>query len=260
MFEANAAQTKLWSAPAIRFTVLLLAVILQLVLIKAAPNLSVWFAVAMFLAGVPHGAVEYISNEKDGTRAWRKPSPFYCAIYVLIGVVAFSFYIIAPVIGLCAFLAVSALHFGAEETHIKSLGIFVILGSLALYPSLTLTIFDMLSDQTSFSSIPLWTAQIAGLISLGVVAFESILKKREYARTIAIISIFIILPPIQAVAIYFLFFHSLESFNAQTADHTLPSEKISSYPVYIILAALIGASVLIGATYLGYISLPIAAA
>ena len=177
-----------------------------------------------------------------------RPTLAYTAIYIVFGVPVMASWLISPVATLVCFLGLSAWHFGRSEPfehgHAwqRLAGLWVIMGSFLLYPDETLNIFRVLcgtlepvllfgaSTATPFEAtyhiglqLQTWAQIVAVFVGLAL-CWVNWLKTDNGARpphrttrTIALIAVFLCLPPIPAVATYFFVLHSLGE-TARTVD------------------------------------------
>lgn len=236
-------------------------------------------ALFLFMAGIPHGATERLDgpNAAFGTSGRAKrPTLGYTAIYIVFGILVMASWLISPLATLICFLLLSAWHFGRAEPKALGtaaqylVGLWVIAGSFLVYPEETLGIFSLLigaeplSAQTEITlfglSSSLMAQGLAATILLGLLVqlFAQRPTSLTSARLIALVAVFICLPPVPAVAVYFFVLHSLRE-TAATID-ALPADPLSWLKVYApaSLPALIGATGLLGLTALGLIPLMMA--
>lgn len=196
-----------WVLPAIVSTVLLLGTN------AVSPVAANWIAIVLFLLGVPHGAIERTHHAVR----FQMPTLAYCALYIVFGILVFASWLISPLGTFVLFLMLSAWHFGQSEPAIKLLGGWVIIGSCLFYPAETLSVFGQLTLADLSSQTLLTASRFAAGGVLILLLCEYALKgrgeKRMSAfRLIFLVGVFIALPPIQAVAIYFFAFHGVGEF------------------------------------------------
>ena len=249
-------------------------ILLFTVLQAASANAALIVAIALFLSGVPHGATERIKGGGHVT-----PSLYFTLIYIVFGIVVFSSWLISPIGTLTLFMLLSAWHFGKGEpfgsTFEKmTVGFWIIIGSFLLYPTETLIIFEFLTDRpgslTSEASfnVTLYGQILAAMTLVILTLFwarnfrGNCLKPGQSARLIALIAIFLLLPPVLAVATYFFALHSLGEIADtldQVSEKRLPWKRIAILYLPASLPALIGGTVIIVATYTGDFPLAMAA-
>lgn len=244
-----------------------------------APSLVLGAALLLFLGGVPHGATERLDgpNAAFGSsgRAVR-PTLGYTAMYLVFGLFVMASWLISPLTTLIGFLGLSAWHFGRSEPAAFGAvwqylaGIWVITGSFLVYPDQTLDIFRVLigADLAVASAEPRLfgltgtvlarSLSVAILVGLAVQTFARPHVRLRAARTVSLIAVFICLPPIPAVAVYFFVLHSLRE-TASTID-ALPAGPLNWLKVYAPASgpALLGGVGLLILTAAGLIPIPLA--
>lgn len=244
--------------------ILLLAVGFYL-LNSQSPTLAFWAAIGLFILGVPHGAVERLPGEKRVMM----PTIAYTALYIVFGILVYSSWLISPVGTLVVFLTLSAVHFGLSEPHVKSLGAWVILGSFLTYPNETISIFSYLTGADLNRSLTVETAQYLAGLSVVMLALETgwrVFQKQavDIFRVVALLGIFLILPPIIAVAIYFFCFHSLGEMSRTVQGMKQRRGRVEISAIAKLYApaslpALFGSGVIIWGVYIGLVPLYLAA-
>jgi len=121
-------------------------------------------------------------------------------------------WVFSPAISFALFLLGSAFHFSHSEADIKTLGVSAILGSLAVYPNETVRYFAMLTGNNIFLAPSQTILICVGTIALILPILEGLYKGKEGLRIIAWIGVACFLPPVEAVALYFFFFHALAEY------------------------------------------------
>lgn len=240
---------------------IVLCAVAQFALLHILPAISLGFALLMFVVGIPHGAVKYGRSKVNDRREFHGPGLTYSAHYLLLGLGAAALYMLAPAPTMITFLLLSALHFGLEDPAFKSTGLFVVTASLLLYPDTTLGIFDTLSGTDIFSRLDPVSVRFVGLFGFAILISEMLARRRNILRASLIMAVFMFLPPVQAVALYFLFLHSLDGFQEQVRARRARARPI--IPVSQIVTAgvaVIGATGLIVLTLAEHLSVPFAAA
>jgi len=132
--------------------------------------------------------------------------------YLVLATAFAGFWMISPLISFILFLAASAFHFSQSETHIKSLGVSAILGSLAFYPNQTVGYFAILTQNDAFLTMSQTSLIILGVLALIIPVLEGLYKGRDAVRIMSWIAVACFLPPVEAVALYFFFFHALPEY------------------------------------------------
>ncbi|WP_427450140.1 beta-carotene 15,15'-dioxygenase, Brp/Blh family [Litorimonas sp. WD9-15] len=232
---------------------------------SVSPVAAFWLAIFFFILGVPHGAVERLPHQ----RRVMMPTLAYTALYIVFGILVYSSWLISPVGTLVVFLTLSAIHFGLSEPHILSLGAWVTLGSFLNYPVETLEIFSFLTRSDLSVALAVETGRyfsiICALIVLGETAIRLLRRQSvDLFRVIALLTIFIFLPPVTAVALYFFCFHSLCEMRKTLEGLSrhqgyLDLKSISKLYAPASIPALIGAGIIIWAVQAGYVPIYLAA-
>lgn len=227
--------------------------------------IAFWAAVGLFVLGVPHGAVERLPGQKRVMM----PTIAYTALYIVFGIVVYSSWLISPVGTLVIFLALSAVHFGLSEPDVKSLGAWVILGSFLSFPNETISIFSFLTAADLSRGLTIETAQyFAGLCALVIVLETAWRIYRKQAvdifRVVVLMAIFLLLPPIIAVSIYFFCFHSLGEMSRNVRSMKQRNGRVEISDLAKLYApaslpALFGSGVIIWGVYIGLVPLYLAA-
>ena len=230
--------------------------LLFVVLDRIAPAVGIWAALALFLLGVPHGAVE---RHPDGGN-WRRlvPTPGYTALYLVVGLLLFCSWLINPAITLGLFLLLSAVHFGHAEPRLKLAGLWVVLGSLVTFRPETLAIFSTMTgaDWSTVSGTALWLSLAAGAALLA-----EALWKRDLPYAALLLGLFALVPPVGAVATYYFAVHSFREWG--DARSRLPEGDALQRMVRLYapfsLPVLLGGLGLLALTATGHVPLLLAA-
>lgn len=248
-----------WIIPAIATSLLLL------ILNAVSPLAANWLAIALFLLGVPHGAVE----RTDAGPRFIMPTIAYSALYLVFGVLVFASWLISPLGTFGIFLILSAWHFGQSEPDIKSIGAWVIVGSCLLYPAQTLTIFATLLGDARPNAAHIQAAQIMAMAALLGLVIEYVWRRGagqnpSLLRLGFLVAVFIVLPPIPAVAVYFFALHGLGEFTRTLATVSRAGSGLKAVDILKLYGpatfpAMFGAVVILALTVQGHIPMPIAA-
>lgn len=234
-----------------------------------SPLISLSLAIGLFLLGVPHGAVERVLKAGKPSGKTIIPTAGYTALYILAGIFVFGSWITSPLGTLILFLALSAWHFSKSEGRTPLLGLWVIMGSFAVFPAQTLAIFAALTNHAPLSIEFVLIAQasayaLLGAIFLYVMLIRPPLSLGGLLKLSLIIGLFFILPPVEAVACYFFARHSLgemaETLDARSTEtgRSLWQDALFLYAPASV-PALAGASLIIFAVVNAVIPLSIAA-
>lgn len=187
-------------------------------------------------------------------------------------------WLISPLSTLICFLLISAWHFArAEPPSLPAAwrycaGLWIITGSFLVYPEQTLNIFktliglqDVKNPYLVIDAEALRPFQItSGLILAGLSAITIFLGRAQSTgqqilrRALALIALFLLLPPVAAVAVYFFAVHSLGE-TAKTLD-ALDDTPYNWLKVYApaSMPALFGAAGLLALCAAGLMPLPLA--
>ena len=225
----------------------------------AAPGLLYPAALASFLLGIPHGAVE-----RDPTGPLLRgralpPSLLYSALYIVFAILVMASWLIATWPSLIIALALSAWHFAQGPGEPLGIGIFVVLACFTAFPDTTLALFSDLTGQP-VNAREVW---LRGLGVLGLAAlWLSPGWSRDWAARLVLSGVFLVVHPVAAVATYFLVWHSLGE-TAALLDQRRPGEPgwrtmLRTYAPTS-LPALFGATGLLVLTWQGYVPVPVAA-
>ena len=215
----------------------------------------------MFVAGIPHGAIEYHWHQDERRRKARGPGPRFALVYLVVGMVCTALYSIAPVPGVIAFLVASMMHFGLESPDLKTSGLFVVAAPFLVHPDATLMLFDQLSGSAAFSTIDHNGARIFGLLGFMALGMEAVARGQRGPRVAFLVVTFLLLPPVQAVALYFLCLHSADALEEQWAMRARYWDAAACHAQTAIAAlAVAGAVGLLGLTASGWLTVQTAAA
>ncbi|WP_409432044.1 Brp/Blh family beta-carotene 15,15'-dioxygenase [Litorimonas sp. RW-G-Af-16] len=247
-----------WLKPAIATSLILI------IANAVSPIAANWIAIIFFLFGVPHGAVE---RTQDRPR-FIMPTLAYSALYIVFGILVFSSWLISPLGTLVIFFLLSAWHFGQSEPTLRLIGAWVIIGSCLIYPVETVGIFALLIEQDPPPSY-IADAMHVMAIACGLAVFlEFVLRAKagqmpSVLRLVFLIGIFLILPPVPAVAVYFFAFHGLGEFSRTIASVSRAQSDLKPLDVLKLYGpatfpAMIGAVLILTLTYQGHIPVLIA--
>ena len=218
-----------------------------------APAAALYAALALFLFGIPHGAVERHLTRNGLER--RLPSPGYTALYLCAALLFLWGWRAAPMPMLALFLLMSALHFGASEPRLAFAGLWVVFGSLALWTAPTLGIFSSLAatDLTALAPV----ARIAGLLAGLALAVQAVLR-RDVAYGALLLGMFGLLGPVSAVALYYFAVHSLREWRDVHALQGGVRSMLALYAPFS-LPVFIGGAAIVIAVQRGALDLSLAA-
>ena len=185
------------------------------------------------LAGIPHGASDHVLSKLISQKTSNRIPSKIILNYIVISLVYFVVWIIAPFKALLIFIAISVFHFGQEyiehnriSSH-RSLmtllwGSFVLLFPLVYHSGETVVYIQELTEVSINAINPGlqpyiavgWPATII-LVTLLLFQFKRISKRKAQRMMIdtTILSfVFLTLPLIPAFAIFFIFWHSADTY------------------------------------------------
>lgn len=197
------------------------------------------------------------------------PTIAYTALYLVFGVLVFASWLISPLGTFVLFLILSAIHFGLSEPDVKVIGAWVIIGSCLVYPVETLSIFSILMDVEIVGPATVEASRLLAvfaLIAIGVEVFFKRLNRKQIglARPFFLVAIFLVLPPIHAVAVYFFAFHGLGEFAKTISAVSKDGSKTRPRDVVILYGpatfpAMVGAVIIIFWVVKGIVPIELAA-
>ena len=210
---------------------------------------------AFFLAGLAHGACD---EDNRSLEAYR---PVRVAAYLLVAAALAAFFIMSPLLGLSAFLALSTWHFCVEDEESPAMArlataLVATGGSALFWPDTTAAVFASIAG----AAIPqAWmiVLQVAGAGGVAAGAIAAIGWRGAAWKAILAIAAVIFFHPVLAVGLIFFVTHALPAQARQIADFGLPAVlKAVTLPVAVAATGAVAIVVLVAA---GYVALPIAA-
>ncbi len=214
---------------------------------------------AVILLGVPHGALDgEIARPLLRPRFGRAWFMVFAAPYLALSALVLLAWHVAPLPTLAAFLACSALHFGAEDegpgagaAAIAVRGGLPIAAPVLLQPEATARFLGVVAG-TPMAQPPEWLLLASwGWLALAVAWGASLLLRRRGRALVEpglLAALFAALPPLSAFAIYFVCLHAPRHVAALAAHpvraprvHDRRSAVLRSLPVTA-LTLLIGAA------------------
>ncbi len=185
-------------------------------------------ATAFVLFGVPHGAVDHLVARDHlrpiAGRAWFL---VFSPVYLGLAGAVLALWFLAPVLALVLFLAVSILHFGLEDAGSGApLAAFARGGlpialPVLLHPAETARFFALLGAADGIPAVVQLSAWVwlpcALLYGRRLAADAG--RRHDLIEVVALIFVFIILPPLPAVAFYFVVAHSTRHAAGLAARH-----------------------------------------
>lgn len=182
-----------------------------------APGLVIWsLAVAVVIAGLPHGALDPLIAHRAGLYRSRWGLVLFSLAYAGIALVVIGLWIILPGAGLAVFLAVSAWHFSGDwRTALPGWGrVLAGIGLIGLpvfaWPERAGEIFTVLSGPAGGKIASLLSgagpAIGAGLTASAIIALRR--NGRAAAEIAALGALAFAVPPLVYFTIYFALLHS----------------------------------------------------
>jgi Brp/Blh family beta-carotene 15,15'-monooxygenase len=187
----------------------------------AAPPLQAQVIVLGVLAavlGLPHGALDPLIARRLGL--WKGPAGFAVFNLGYLGavVVVVLLWLLNPIASLVAFLAVSAVHFGADWNGDRPVWLRITAGvGLLSLPSLghraeVAGLYETLAPGggDAISTVQFWLAPVAlvGMLAGAVLAFRR-RRPHESAELVLAALLAVVAPPLVFFAIYFCALHSV---------------------------------------------------
>lgn len=219
--------------------------------------------IGCFLAGLAHGA-----SHDDGVMIARWTVPHLIA-YVVAGCAVGMLMLAAPLAGLTVFLALSAWHFAdtPDGGHVMSgaaTGLIAIGGSALFQPDPTSAIFANLTGVVipyEFMTALALAGGAGCLLTVGVAVmllFHGTNHSGDALSPVLAFAGTLLLPPVLAVGAIFFLLHARPTMARQIERYG--RQRVFAACSWPTALAMIGAIVLIGLTWTGFLSLPIAAA
>ncbi len=191
-------------------------------------------ALPIAVLGLMHGAVDPWVGDRVLQRRTNLPAggplnPIFFAAYLSLMALVVVCWIVLPLATLTLFLAISVLHFGAQDAKavgepgdllaIIVLGAVPVLGPIVAHPAEVAVIFDWLVGLDPARTAPLlrwflypviaiWLVGVAMLVSRLMLTGEAALGQVLLVLGIVVPAMFL-LPPLVAFAAYFCLLHSL---------------------------------------------------
>ncbi|OYY49448.1 MAG: hypothetical protein B7X95_04030 [Methylophilaceae bacterium 17-44-8] len=182
-----------------------------------APNF-LFLIVMIAIFGVPHGALDTLfaqqAFELNSVQRWAK----FVAIYLLLSLLVFTFWLLFPTIFFIGFLAFSALHFADDIAHIRPSTLSILYGmNIILLPSIfqtnhLMTLYGYLIEQADALILLKWMqpiAIIAASVTLIVLFFKkSQIELHHKIDIVSVSALMLFIHPLLAFTIYFCLMHS----------------------------------------------------
>ena len=219
----------------------------------SATATAYWFAAAIILTGIPHGALDIdILTRTLGRADWLTKAKL-TGLY-LTGVAAMAaLWFAVPPLALTAFLVISIIHFGMDWQHLREpfLGFMTGWAIIALpaisHPGAVAAIFAVLAGEQSGEVITAVLGVTAVPAALIAAAFcIDAVSKRDFSTAISVATCLVAavaLPPLASFALFFCGLHSPKHF----AEALLASGPMRPFIKAATIVAVVGLSLVIGA-------------
>ena len=201
----------------------MLAVLVALSLLGTVWNPEISTQVAIMSVGIAtiglgHGAMDHRVGEilmrpRFGRNWWI----IFGISYLVLALVAYAGWILAPAVALIAFLVYSAIHFGSDRflpngiVHAACRGSIPLLLPIAFHSQEVSKLFSTVTSTNvsveQFASVAGIVAAIAVLVT--VVAAVRGGKFIEMAETVLLVALNFTCPPLMAFTVYFVLLHSI---------------------------------------------------
>ncbi|NBC34861.1 MAG: beta-carotene 15,15'-dioxygenase, Brp/Blh family [Alphaproteobacteria bacterium] len=187
-------------------------------------------AIGVALLGLPHGAVDHLFGRLLlAPRLGRAWPPVFAGGYLALGAAVIAVWLVAPVLGLGLFLALSVWHFGSEDVALAPLlpprragpetvarGLLPVLLPIAFRPAETGLLFGWLLLAEAPAAVGEALAALAPLTLPAALALVAALLAAALVRRASALALevcllagsFAVLPPLLAFTLYFGLWHA----------------------------------------------------
>ena len=233
-----------------------MAVLLAVIAQAAGGVWPVWLGLALFVAGLAHGA----GDEQDGEL--KRIGLMHAAAYLIVGIGVGGLFMAAPLGGLAVFFALSAWHFARSDcrfeqaTRLAIAGLAV--GGSALFQT-KLTAAVLM--QATGAEVPDWFLRalaVAGFGGAGFAAYALIAGKRGFGHAVVALIATLLLHPVLAVGVIFLTAHAIPIQQRQAAAYG-SGVVMRAIAIPTIIATL-GAAAIAASVWSGLLAMPLAVA
>ncbi len=212
------------------YTLLALAAVAS-VAAPGAVGAAMWVPLlaGLVVIGMPHGAIDHlVPGRMLGRPLGSAAMARLLAGYVGLAAVGLAFWLAAPAAGIVAFLLVAAAHWGQGElflldvgsrgravAEVAARGLLPVAGPLALHPAAFAdAAAAVLEPFGAAFALPGGAPALAGAATLAAAATASVLAigegdRRSAAELAGLSAFFAVVPPVFAVGVYFVAWHSL---------------------------------------------------
>ncbi|WP_245504257.1 Brp/Blh family beta-carotene 15,15'-dioxygenase [Lichenihabitans psoromatis] len=234
---------------------LLAAPLLALSALLPADSRLLCALLAIIVLGVPHGALDgEVARDVVRPRFGRTWFLVFSLPYLTLSALVLLAWHAAPLWTLAGFLAASVWHFGSEDAAAGSLIDKLVRGGLPIavptlvHPAATALVFATVAGQR-FDGPPLWL-EVGAIAWAALAAFWAlrivICRHGDWMPVVALVLVFVVLPPITAFAIYFVCVHA-PAHTAELIGSTVRGRRVQSQRSALLLALPIcGLTLLLG--------------
>ena len=209
----------------------------------------------LLLLGMPHGAFDVVFARKFFGVADLKGWALFSLFYVGLSAAVVGLWVMAPTLFLCAFLIVSALHFGGDsEAGVSWFGRVLYGGAVIVLPALfhgteLRRLLGLVAGPASAAFVVPVLSQLAGPW-LAATVLACVLQARTSrlaaCESAALAVLALIAPPLAAFSVYFCAMHSprhiLRTLASLPADEARDAIALALWPTLAVL----GTAVLFG--------------
>ncbi|MCW3797101.1 Brp/Blh family beta-carotene 15,15'-dioxygenase [Sphingomonas sp. BN140010] len=207
-----------------------------------------WLAVAVFLIGTPHGALDHRLGRQllaPGYGRWW--GAVFVLLYLAVSAAALGVWLATPVLALALFLGIAAVHFGEHDSpsgHPLAIAVRGLAGPVvaaAAHPGELKLVFEWIAGEGGTALVP-WLGGPGLLAWLCGAAAVLVLEPRpaERLELVAVTALFAFAPPLLAFAAYFALLHTPRALKGSKRPGESWSALLRS------AAPLSGAAVLLG--------------
>lgn len=182
------------------------------------PTVTALASAVIFLAGLPHGALDVEIAATRFARQDVKARVIITAIYVTVAALMWGFWAAQPAIALSLFLILSIVHFGADwnsdaDPFFSGMVGWALVGLPALsHPKAVASLFETLAGDGNGATIAAILAASAVPAIIGSVIFARLtIKQADLSAGLAVLSCLaaaLFLPPLVGFAVFFCGLHS----------------------------------------------------
>ncbi|WP_420369177.1 Brp/Blh family beta-carotene 15,15'-dioxygenase [Curtobacterium sp. L1-20] len=200
------------------------------------------FAVSVLVFGLPHGALDHLvpARLRPGTSTLRSVT-VVVVLYLVVGSATALLWVVDPVVGFAAFIAVTWFHWGQGDVFVDRLlddgasgrvgsavtlvtrGALPMLVPFAAHPAAATAVVSSTASvvrpgaaTAGPEGVPVPVRVVIGLVVLGLVVLHLVAVRRsgapvwrQAAEDAVLLVFFAVVPPVLAVGLYFTLWHSV---------------------------------------------------